>query len=259
LEEAQNCDYVRIEGQSPVMEKDSTGRYFWRNRGSGSDEVTVKSSWRWLLLQSLAAVQVWKSESSDQCCGVENSDTDPDPAFQVNPDPDTDPGFWWPEIEEEKNTNENFVKSFFLLKKFAIYLSLGLHKGRQSYRRNPQASKKKTSSISKDEVFKCILFFWPIFSLLDPDPGTPLIQIQFASTTLQAIDTLTCVPVPTLSAVFFRTVLWLEEPGVMFVLYRYRTWQSYGVGFLRPDTYSGFSKYGPSSCRSFYDKKKKNY
>jgi hypothetical protein len=28
LEEAQNCDYVRIEGQSPVMEKDSTGRYF---------------------------------------------------------------------------------------------------------------------------------------------------------------------------------------------------------------------------------------
>jgi hypothetical protein len=25
LEEAQNCDYVRIEGQSPVMEKDSTG------------------------------------------------------------------------------------------------------------------------------------------------------------------------------------------------------------------------------------------
>jgi hypothetical protein len=42
----------------------------------------------------------------------------------VNPDPDTAPGFWWPEIEEEKNTNENFVKSFFLLNKICNLLIL---------------------------------------------------------------------------------------------------------------------------------------
>ncbi len=35
----------------------------------------------------------------------ESRAVDPDPAFQVNPDPD--PGFWWQKTEE-KNTAENF-------------------------------------------------------------------------------------------------------------------------------------------------------
>jgi hypothetical protein len=36
-------------------------------------------------------------------------DPDPDPAFQVNPDPDS--GFCWPTIEEN-NTAENFLSVF---------------------------------------------------------------------------------------------------------------------------------------------------
>jgi hypothetical protein len=35
---------------------------------------------------------------------VDPDSINPDPAFQVNPDPDTDPGFLWPKIEEEKNS-----------------------------------------------------------------------------------------------------------------------------------------------------------
>ncbi len=31
-----------------------------------------------------------------------DQDTDPDPAFQVNPDSDKDPRFWWPKTEEKK-------------------------------------------------------------------------------------------------------------------------------------------------------------
>ncbi len=51
-----------------------------------------------------------------------NPDTDPNPAFQVNPCPDTDPGIRWAKTEKY---------SFFSFfdKKNAIYLSLVLYKG----------------------------------------------------------------------------------------------------------------------------------
>jgi hypothetical protein len=65
---------------------------------------------------------------------------DPDPAFQVNLDSDTDPepgpiriqGFDDQKLKK-KSTSE---KMFYLISKIAIFLSLGLHKGRPSYRRS---------------------------------------------------------------------------------------------------------------------------
>ncbi len=70
---------------------------------------------------------------------IMSSMLDPDLAFQVNTDPDTDPDpwFWWAKIEN--NTADVFFT--FFLSKIAIFLSLGLHKGRPSYRRNLQPSK----------------------------------------------------------------------------------------------------------------------
>jgi len=52
--------------------------------------------------------------------------------------------------------------------KTAIYLFLGLHKGRPSYRRSFRPQKR----ISRSSNMKCIQFFlflWVIFTLLDPD------------------------------------------------------------------------------------------
>jgi hypothetical protein len=52
--------------------------------------------------------------------------------------PDPDPGF--DDLKLKKFTAGNF-NFYFLDKKIAIYLSLGLHKGRPSYRRKLQPSK----------------------------------------------------------------------------------------------------------------------
>jgi hypothetical protein len=60
-------------------------------------------------------------------------DTDPDPAFQVNPDPYTDPGFDDQKLKEKKIQLKNFCIFFF---KIAIYLC-----PIQSYRRSLQPSK----------------------------------------------------------------------------------------------------------------------
>jgi hypothetical protein len=49
----------------------------------------------------------------------------------------------------------------------AIYLSLGLHKGRLGEAFSPQ---KRTSSTSKHENSVLFLFLWVLFALLDPDP-----------------------------------------------------------------------------------------
>ncbi len=53
--------------------------------------------------------------------------------FNADPDPsaDPDPGFRWPKI----GTVYNWKKLLFFRSKIAIYLSLGLHNGRPSYRR----------------------------------------------------------------------------------------------------------------------------
>jgi hypothetical protein len=77
---------------------------------------------------------------------------------------------------EEKKYNWNFV--FFFWSKIAIYLSLGLHKGRPSYRRSLQPSKENIQHIKRWNLLfnNCFLFLCAIFALLDPDPdpGTPL-------------------------------------------------------------------------------------
>jgi hypothetical protein len=62
-------------------------------------------------------------------------DTDPDPAFRLNTDPDPDP-IRIQSFDDQKWENLNIFSS-----KTTIYLSLGLHKGRLSYRRSLQPSK----------------------------------------------------------------------------------------------------------------------
>jgi hypothetical protein len=90
-----------------------------------------------------------------------NPDTDPDPAFQVNPDPD--PGFWWPKIE--KNTDE--ICFPFFNRKLRFTYSQALIKDGQA---TGEASASKTSSTSKHEILKLFSIFRAIFALLDLYP-----------------------------------------------------------------------------------------
>jgi hypothetical protein len=64
----------------------------------------------------------------------------------------------------------------------AIYLSLGLHKGRPSYRRSLRGSALKSEHPELQNI-KVLYFFsilWVIFALLDPDPdpATQLMRIR---------------------------------------------------------------------------------
>jgi hypothetical protein len=79
-------------------------------------------------------------------------DTNPDPALQVNPDPDKNriQGF-----DDQKL--QKFFFFFFFRSEIAICLSLGLHKGRPNYRRSLQPSKEITS-IQKIKFVNCFLF-----------------------------------------------------------------------------------------------------
>ncbi len=63
---------------------------------------------------------------------------------------DTDPGFWWPKTVKLFSWKQ-FI---FFISKVAIYLSLGLHKGRPSYKRSFQLTIKK-----KIQHFKIWNFF----------------------------------------------------------------------------------------------------
>jgi hypothetical protein len=98
-----------------------------------------------------------------------DTDRDPVPVFQVNPDsdtvPDQDPGFF--DDQKLKKKNKGTAENFFYLvwSKIAIYVFLGLHKGRPGYRRSLQPSKENI------QYRYCV-----IFALLDPDtdPGTLL-------------------------------------------------------------------------------------
>jgi hypothetical protein len=64
-------------------------------------------------------------------------------------------------------TSEKKKKKF--CTKTTMYLSLGLHKERPSYRRSLQLSKEAIQT-SKHELKKTILLLCVIFALLDPDP-----------------------------------------------------------------------------------------
>jgi hypothetical protein len=98
---------------------------------------------------------------------------DPDSAFQVNPDTDPDPGFWWPKTEEKKSSKKFF---FLFWSKIAIYLSIGHHKGPLSYRRSLWPSKENVQLFKK---WNLLTLFYVCGSFLpfldsDTDQGTPL-------------------------------------------------------------------------------------
>ncbi len=88
----------------------------------------------------------------------------------------TDPGFWWPKIEEKIQLK--------FLSFFQTLQSLGLHIGRPSYRRRLQPSKENIQYLKKWNLLTFLLFLWVIFAHLDldhianPDPDldpeTPL-------------------------------------------------------------------------------------
>jgi hypothetical protein len=74
-----------------------------------------------------------------------DTDTDPDPSFQVNQDPVPDPVFWRPKIQKKISW-----KCFpFFWSKIAITLLLGLLKERPSYRRILQPSKENIQHLKK--------------------------------------------------------------------------------------------------------------
>jgi len=114
-------------------------------------------------------------------------DTYPDPAFlaEYRSGSNPDPGFWWPKIKKKIYSS-----------KTTIYLSLRLHKGRPSYRRSLQLSKK---NIQHFKTWNFIFFstFAGHFALLDtltwlnPDPVRIRIGIRstdHASTHMLCVD-----------------------------------------------------------------------
>ncbi len=121
---------------------------------------------------------VWnfKNGAFFSCLGF--GSMNPDPAFQVNPDPDTDPGFW------RKKYIWNFV--FFFWSKIAIYWSVGLHKGRPSYRRSLQPSKENIQHIKRWNLLTVFYFSAPFTPswIRIPIQGPHWIRIQSGSTTL---------------------------------------------------------------------------
>ncbi len=78
--------------------------------------------------------------------------TNSDPAFQVIPDPDR----IRIQVFDDQKLRKKYIWIFFW-SKIAIYLSLGLHKGRPSYRRSLQPSKENIQHIN---LFNFFLFLW---------------------------------------------------------------------------------------------------
>jgi hypothetical protein len=91
----------------------------------------------------------------------------PDPGVKKAPDPGSGSRVWWLKIEK-KFTTRNLIYIFWI--KNAIYLSLGLHKGRPSYRRSLQPSKVNIQHFKRWKFCSFFNFFFVIFPLLDPDP-----------------------------------------------------------------------------------------
>ncbi len=79
---------------------------------------------------------------------------EPDPAIQVNRD--SDPRLWWPKMLK-KIQLELLYEIFFWLK-IAIYLSLGLHKGRPSYKRGFQSSEEHIQHFKKWNLLSFFCF-----------------------------------------------------------------------------------------------------
>ncbi len=127
----------------------------------------------------MTPTEYWKS----QCCGSvliesrsgygfgSNISSESGSGYGSGSNPD--PGFWWP-----RSTAGNF--SFFFWSQIAIYLSLGLHKGRPSYRRSLAPSKQNIQHLKKWYLLPFFYFGGPFLPswirIANPgtDPETPL-------------------------------------------------------------------------------------
>ncbi len=110
-------------------------------------------------------------------------DTDPDPEFYLIADPDSGSGsrVWWSKIEKNLLLEILFL---FSRSKIAIYLSLGLHKGRPSYRRSLQPSKENIQHFKRWKFCPFFNFFgsflpsWIRIRIrnlyADPDPAAQI-------------------------------------------------------------------------------------
>ncbi len=68
-------------------------------------------------------------------------------------------------------------KLIFFGSKTTIYISLGLHKERPSYKKSIQVSKEAIQYFKTWTFLNFLLLLWVIFALLDPDPG-PLTRLN---------------------------------------------------------------------------------
>jgi hypothetical protein len=64
-----------------------------------------------------------------------------------------------------------------ILIKISIFLSLGLHKGRTSYRK-PSTLRKEHPTLQNMKILYFFLYLWVIFAFLDPDLKLMQIRIQ---------------------------------------------------------------------------------
>jgi hypothetical protein len=80
------------------------------------------------------------------------------------------------------NTSEKNLILFFG-SKTTIYLSSGLHKGCQRYRRSLQPFQSEHLALQNMKFLNFFLLLWVIFALLDPDPDSEP-EIGYGSTDL---------------------------------------------------------------------------
>ncbi len=91
------------------------------------------------------------------------SDTDPDPAFQVNPDPDPIRIHGFDDQKIKKKYSCKFFYIFFLIKNGKFIFGQATWEAFSPQKRTPTPS---TSKIKFMNIFLCL---WVIFALLDPD------------------------------------------------------------------------------------------
>jgi hypothetical protein len=120
-----------------------------------------------------------RRNAKNQCCGsivTESGSGSPETgsgsSIQINPYSDPDPiriqGFDDQKLKEQIQLK--FCLIFFGIK-ITIYLSLGLHKGRLSYRRSLQSSKENIQHFKKCNLFSslctgCEGYWRPIFKIV---------------------------------------------------------------------------------------------
>ncbi len=98
--------------------------------------------------------------------------SDQDPAFLTEYRSETgfgsnpDPGFCWPKLEKFSNWKKKY---FFFLSKISIYLSLGLHKRRPSYKKSLQPSK---DNIQHFLTWNFLTFFYFVDHFCPPGSGS---------------------------------------------------------------------------------------